>query len=151
MPDVRHHYPHLMNESVIRDFFLGRIDASALNRAVLSACETLSPTHDRFVVSGLDADFPLTREHALALASAAAQQALSFPALAHVAFLIIASDRFSCGDDDLVIDILHDWASPEINTPLNAATVHWFLSVLAGNAPYEDGPPPFIAPRAHSS
>jgi hypothetical protein len=131
-----------MNESVIRDFFQGVIDASTLERAVIDACELVSASHEQFTVSSLDADFLVTRWHAISLASAASAGKLSFTALSHVAFLVIASDHLAWdADDDLLANVLHDWASPEINTPLTPATIQWFRLVLTGEAPYEPGPP----------
>ena len=76
-----------MNESVIRDFFQGVIDAPALERAVIASCQVVSSGYEQFTVSGLDTDFLVTRPHALSLATAASEGRLSVAALSHVAFL----------------------------------------------------------------
>ena len=137
-----------MNESCIRDFLEGRLSASELNRIVRQACEVVAPAHERFAVTDLDTDYTFTRVHALRLVAAAIEGALTPEVLSHVAFLLIASDRISfASDDDLLLEVIHDWSAPEINHVLTPETLTWFQRVLREGVPY----PARSAPSPESS
>lgn len=87
-------------------------------------------------VQQMSADFTVNREMALRTCNAALAGQLPPEALRLLAFIIITSDHFTWGEDELLGEILHDWCCPEVNYPLTPAHLVRFRSWLDGSAQY---------------
>ena len=132
-----------MHESILRDFFLGKVDATVLSKDVRESVEAISPpgapyskTSDGIVK--MDSQFDLSRQHLLVLCDAFLSGGLSAVDLECIAFALIASEKFNWGgdDDNTLIDIINDWAAPEINYPLNAENIQRCRRWLEGSEKY---------------
>ncbi len=80
----------------------------------------------------MDRDFTVTRDHMRQLLTAALAGKLNEAELNAIAFTLIASDRFEFNEDEVVIEVLHDWSAPEINYPINNVTLEMHRSWLDG-------------------
>jgi hypothetical protein len=114
-----------MDESVLRDFFLGKVSG-----AQLAADVSGSTTHPESKVSvvhirDMEEPFTVTRPMAVALCDAALEGSLPADALETVGFALMASDCFEW-DDDLLANMFSGWACPEINYPLTGENIEMF-------------------------
>jgi hypothetical protein len=130
---------------MLRDFFLGKADAGALSRDIEESRALMSPPGVSYSkTSGgivkTDSDFELTRAHLLIVCDAFLSETLSAIDLEYIAFALIASDRFKWdGDqDNTLAEILHDWAAPAINYPLNIENIQRCRRWLLGTEKYPD-------------
>jgi hypothetical protein len=134
-----------MHESILRDFFLGKADAKALSKDIEGSLAIMSPpgapyskTSDGIVK--MDSEVDLSRTHLLILCDAFLSGRLSAIDLEYIAFALIASEKFNwdADQDDTLAAILHDWAAPEINYPLNVENVQRCRRWLEGTEKYPD-------------
>jgi len=134
-----------MHESILRDLFLGKANAKALSKDIEESRALMSPpgvsyskTSDGIVK--MDSDFDLSRAHLLAVCDAFLSGGLSAIDLEYIAFALIASDRFNWdGDqDNTLAEIVHDWAAPAINYPLNMENIQRCRRWLLGTEKYPD-------------
>ena len=119
-----------MHESLLRDFFLGAVNASALRADLVGTVTRTS--HDVFShrVVDMDSDFAVSTGHLIALCDAALSGELSPIELSAIATCMELSDRFQWDsgtpEGEVVAQTLADWSSPEINYPLTPATLGKF-------------------------
>jgi hypothetical protein len=134
-----------MHESILREFLLGKADATVLSKDVRESVEAISPpgapyskTSDGIVK--MDSEFDVSRANLLTLCDGFLSGGLSAIDLEYIAFALIASDRFKWdGDqDNTLAEILNDWAAPEINYPLNAENIQRCRRWLEGAEKYPD-------------
>jgi len=134
-----------MHESILRDFFLGKTDATALSKDIDESRALMSPTGVSYSKTSdgivkMDSDLDLSRAHLLTICDAFLSGSLSATDLEYIAFSLIASDRFNWdGDqDNTLAEILHEWAAPEINYPLNMENIQRCRRWLLGTEKYPD-------------
>ena len=134
-----------MHESILRDFFLGKVDGNALSKDIEESVAAMSPpgapyskTSDGIVK--MDSEFDLSRAHLLIACDAFLSGGLSAIDLEYIAFALIASDNFTWdGDEDNTLaEIINDWAAPEINYPLNVENIQQCKRWLEGTEKYPD-------------
>jgi hypothetical protein len=126
-----------MHESVVRDFFVGKVPASALQSDLVGA--VLQTSSDVFTqyVTPMEDRFVVRKEHLVRLCDAVLAGDLAPESLEPIAFCLIASEHFDLEDEseegERVLEVLHDWDSPEINYVLSISTVAKFrLRLLTG-------------------
>ena len=134
-----------MHESVLRDFFLGKADAKTLSMDIQGSLAIMSPSEAPYSktsdgISKMDSQLELTRAHLLILCDALLSRALSPIDLEYIAFALIASEKFKwdADQDDTLAAILHDWAAPQINYPLNIENIQRCRRWLEGTEKYPD-------------
>ena len=124
-----------LSEETLRDFFVGAVDADALCETMADAVEQVTPAGRRHHAIRAEGEFEVRPEHLVRLCDAFLNEHLVPEQLQSIAFCMIASDFFHWNSDtpeaDLVAETLHDWASPEMNYPLNSVTMKLFKERLA--------------------
>ncbi len=119
-----------MREAVLRDFFEGKADISALRRDLDGTVARTS--HDVFThrVVDMDGEFTVSAAHLIALCDAVLTGDLPPQELSVIGFALEASDRFQWDFDsaegERIGETLADWSSPEINYPLTLGNVAKF-------------------------
>lgn len=134
-----------MHESILRDFFLGKTDANALSEDIQESVAIMSPPGARYSKTSdgivkMDSKFDLSRADLLTVCDAFLTGGLSAVDLEYIAFALIASDGF-CWDgdqDNILAEIIYDWAAPEINYPLNVENIQRCRRWLEGAEKYPD-------------
>ena len=131
-----------MKAELLRDFFLGRVSATDLAADVAGAMvQTGHDTYQLHMVDLVDG-FPVSATHLVRLCDAVLTGALPAPALADIAFGMIASDHLTWDTDEpdgaRVSEALFDWSAPEINFPLRPDTIAKFRHrLLTGEDTFE--------------
>ena len=122
-----------MHEQTLRDFMTGDATAAELRRDLANAI--VQRGHDSYehpIVPMVD-PFDLTPQHLVRLCDAILAGDLPAASLEPIGFCLIASDRFDWQDGpagETLAKTLNDWATPQINYPLNESTVAKFRQRL---------------------
>jgi hypothetical protein len=134
-----------MHESILRDFFLGKADAKALSKDIEGSVATISPPCASYSKTSegivkMDSEFALSRANLVNLCDAFLSGGLSAMDLECIAFALIASDAFKwdADQDNTLAEVLHDWAAPQINYPLNVENIQRCRRWLEGTEKYPD-------------
>lgn len=125
-----------MDERVLRGFFLGEISGRDLAKDVSGSVVHLSSRLSHVHIRDLDQSFRVTRPMAVSLCDAVLSSELQPALLEPIGFALIASDHFEWEEDDLVGEVFHDWAAPQINYPLTLDNVTRFRRWLLNEEPY---------------
>ena len=119
-----------MNESILRDFFLGTADIATLRGDLQGAVTQTSDDVFRQHITTMGTEFDVTAAHLVSLCDAVLSGQLPAADLNVIAFCLVASDRFQWDTDtpkgNIIGETLFDWDSPEINYPLDFQTVAKF-------------------------
>jgi hypothetical protein len=119
-----------MNETVLRDFFIGAASAADLGRDMAEAVIEHAPGHTSQTIESVDGEFEVRSEHLVRVCDSVIAGALVAADLEKIGFCLIASDFFIWDGDNedgaRVAETAHDWASPEVNYQLTAATTQKF-------------------------
>jgi len=130
-----------MNETTLRDFFLGVVGPAELARDVENAIENIDEIRQVVRVRDLDSEFHINRQMLVRLCDTVLAGELPPASLEPIAFVLLTSDRFDWEEDDLLADVLNDWDSPVINYPLTLSNIErckrWLLEV----EPHPQRPP----------
>ena len=134
-----------MHESVLRDFFLGKVGVELLakdlegSRLVTSAPGS-SPVTTANRIVDMESDFEVSRENLLALCDAFLARRLCADDLKFVGFVLACSDKFTWdgNQDDTLAEIINNWAAPEINYSLTAENIERCRRLLQGTENYPD-------------
>ncbi|WP_109484688.1 hypothetical protein [Occallatibacter savannae] len=121
-----------MREEDLKRFFLGELDAERLAAEAACSISRIDEIETSIAIEDMDRDFTVTRDHMRQLLTAALAGKLNEAELNAIAFTLIASDRFEFNEDEVVIEVLHDWSAPEINYPINNVTLEMHRSWLDG-------------------
>ena len=132
----------VMHESVLRDFFLGRINGSQLNDDL--AGSIVQTSHDvlTYYVNPMDGKFQVEPSHLVKLCDAVLAGQVNPEHLEIIGYCLVVSDHFFSQDQpdhgmNLVSDTAFDWASPEMNYPLNLPMVAKFrYRLVTGNSTF---------------
>ena len=115
---------------MVRDFFLGRVEAADLARDLENAFTRTGRDSSRLNMRDLDASFAVTAAHLIRLCDAVLADLIPAQSLEAIGFGLIASDHFEWDgenpDGERVAEALYDWSSPEINYPLTKGNVAKF-------------------------
>ena len=118
-----------MHEQTLRDFLVGDVTPGELMRDLQGAIvQTGHDTYQHPIIDMAEG-FTVRPEHLVTLCDAVLAGGLSAPFLEPIGFCLLASDRFDWGDaegNDVLVETLNDWASPQANYPLTKATVAKF-------------------------
>lgn len=130
-----------MNESVLRDYFVGQIDTSLLAKDLKGS--VVQTSYDVFThyVNEMDGEFRVNPSHLVKLCDAVLAGDLPPGDLSIIGYCLVTSDHFSWEQDskdgDLVAETAYDWSSPEINFPLTVDNVAKFRDrLLTGHDPF---------------
>jgi len=107
-----------LRESAIRDFLLGQLAPEDLTVEALQAIHRVDLIMCQVDIEDMQEGFRIDPNSLTRFCDAISQGRMTGDALRHVAFTIIASDRFDW-EDDLAGEVLHDWAAPEIDYALD--------------------------------
>ncbi len=90
------------------------------------------------MISDMAEYFVIRPEHAVRLCDAVLQGDLPPDDLATIGFALMASEKFHWdGDrDEVLAEVIADWAAPEINYPLTTTNIELFRRWLLGIEPY---------------
>jgi len=125
-----------MKEETLARFFEGRVTAADLANDLRDSETQVSEIRSTVEIKDMQEEFVVTRDMALTLCDAVLREELAPGCLAIVGFALIASDKFSWDGDDVVGDVIADWASPEIYYELTIANVERFRAWLRGAEEY---------------
>ena len=107
-----------MHESVLRDYFLGRINESRLNADL--AGSVVQTSYDVFThyVNPMDVNFQVEPSHLVKLCDAVLAGHLDPKHLEIIGHCLVASDHFLLPDEsnagDVVRETAYDWAGPNL-------------------------------------
>jgi len=124
-----------MRESVLRDFFLGRIPPAALADDAKNSVRRVTDIESVVEIEDMQGKFLVTRKMLVSLCDAALLGDFPPASLSVVGFALMASDAFEW-DDDLMSEVNNDWSCPEINYPLTQENVQMFKNWLLEVEPY---------------
>ena len=125
--------PAIMREDVLRQFFLGQAPVNGLAQDGQCSMERLDAVESNITIEDIQDLFFLEREHVILLYDAALSNKLISEAVTTVAFALMASDPFEWNHETLS-EVFSDWASPEVNFPLNDSTLRMHRTWLTGDA-----------------
>ena len=131
-----------MRETVLREFFEGKVTAAELARDVARSTTRTSQTTFSVSIEDMDEEFVVSSEMAVSLCDSVLRGDLPPEALKTIGFALNASDKFCWdGDDDEVLaNVITDWSCPEINYSLNRENVERFRAWLTRSEPYPAKP-----------
>jgi hypothetical protein len=130
-----------LNEESLAAFLSGALDPEVLDRETRAATEHLDTFRTRVFIHDMSVPFVVTAAMAVRLCDATINHRLSAESLCILAFAIVGSDRFEW-NDEVVAEVLHDWAAPEINYPLTPSNLQRFRRWLLREEPYPETPSP---------
>lgn len=123
-----------MHESVLRDYFAGKTDASALRGALSGAVVATGSRSSSQRIEDMTTDVDLRPEHLVRLCDAVLSGELEPDDLQTIGICLVASDHFIWDGDvppgDVVAETVHDWSAPEVNYRLTHDTVQKFRERL---------------------
>jgi len=131
-----------MRETVLREFFEGKVTAAELARDVAGSTTSTGQRTSLVSIEDMDEEFVVSANMAVSLCDAVLRGDLRPETLKTIGFALSASDKFCWdGDDDEVLaNVIADWSCPEINYSLNLENVERFRAWLTRNKPYPAKP-----------
>jgi hypothetical protein len=130
-----------MREIVLRDFFVGRATSEALTKDVLGSTKKVGPVSFVVEIEDMNSEFTVTREMLASLCDAVLSGQLPPQELSAIGFALVASNCFAWDAEDVVGDVIHDWACPEINYRLTVGNIQRFKNWLLDLESYPAKPP----------
>jgi hypothetical protein len=121
-----------VQESTLRDFFTGAIDAVALRKDFLGTLTVGEDTLEYDIVK-MEEPFRVIPRHLVRLCDAILDRSLPAEILKPIGLCVVASDNFAWADTftgDLVAQTINDWASPETSYPLTRTNIELFRERL---------------------
>jgi hypothetical protein len=129
-----------MHESVLRDYFLGRIDESQLNDDLAGPIVQTSYDVFTYYVNPMDGRFQVDPSHLVKLCDAVLGGLLNAEHLEVIGYCLVVSEHFfseTSDVGDVVSDTAFDWASPEMNYALTPPNIAKFRHrLLTGNSTF---------------
>jgi hypothetical protein len=134
-----------MHESILRDFFLRKVDAKVLARdiegsRVITSQPGALPVVSRNHIIDMDSDFEVSRANLVAVCNAFLTGTLKAGDVNFIGYALACSDRFTWdGDqDNTLASIIEHWSTPEINYPLTVENIQRCRRWLEGTENYPD-------------
>ena len=132
-----------MHEAVLRDFFLGRAQASALSSDLDGSIVSAGSDEASVIIHDEPGEFTVTAEHLVRVCDAVLATELEPWKLEAIGFCVVASDFFtfdrSTPDGERVAGVILKWAAPEINYPLTHGNTakfrEWLLTGVSSFTP----------------
>jgi hypothetical protein len=121
---------------MLADFFVGRIGAGELASELRCSEQQIDAIKRCVTIEDMKTDFLVTRDMAPRVCDCALRGELGPEELRLAGCVIVTSDRFTWGDDDLLAEVLTDWSCPDVNYPLTDEYLRLFRSWLDGSATY---------------
>lgn len=125
---------YAMKESRLAEFFRGEITAHDLAVDIQGSEEKADAVRRNIFIDEMPHQFDVTRGMAVELCDAVLSGDLKPECLRIIGFALITSDGFTWAEDDLLANIFHDWACPEVNYELSLANTERFKSWLEGRS-----------------
>ena len=112
-----------MTEKIVKEYFEGIVSADALINDLIGTVETQKDTsHYKIVDYKSDEEFIVTSKHLIKLCNDVLNENININDLTTLAFALEASDYFiwdtNTKDGERVGEVIFNWSSPEISTPL---------------------------------
>jgi hypothetical protein len=124
-----------MNESVLREFFIGRATGRELAADLEDSLVRSTAQSTYHPIEDMDDEFQVRSEHLIRLCDAILAGEIDPWKLQPIGFCLIASDAFewdgNTDDGNRVGHAVHNWSASEINYQLSLATVAKFRHRLA--------------------
>lgn len=130
-----------MDETVLKDFFLGKASSADLANDLQDEIRQLGQTFQTFYVRDLVQEFRIDRMMLVKLLDAVLAGELQAAALEPIGFALYTSDRFEWEEDDVISNVLTDWSAPQINYPLTLENMERFKRWLLATESYPEKPP----------
>ena len=125
-----------MKETRLAQFFRGELTAHDLAVDIQGSEEKVDAVRRNIFIEEMPHEFAVTRGMAVELCDAILRGDLKPESLRIIGFALITSDSFTWAEDDLLADIFHDWACPEVNYELSLANTERFKSWLEERSEY---------------
>jgi hypothetical protein len=125
-----------LQEDTVARFLRGAAIGDQLEAEIASALERVSATRERVEIADMQTELVVTSDMLVAICDAATMSAISPASVRIVAFAIIASDHFTW-TEDIVGEVLHDWAAPEVHLVLSVENFQRFKRWLTGAEAYD--------------
>jgi hypothetical protein len=123
-----------MNESILKDYFLGVVDESRLNEDLEGSVVRTSFDVITHYVNPMDSEFRVEPAHLVKLCDAVLSGKLNAERLELIGYCLVVSDHFFWEEDsksgELVAETAYDWSSSEINYPLTFENIEKFRERL---------------------
>jgi len=129
-----------MREEVLARFFEGKASPAELARDLKGSERRASDVERIVKIEDMQEEFEVTRAMAMALCDAVLSEQLAPNTLATIGFALMASDKFTWDGEDVVGEVIADWACPEINYALTMDNIRKFRTWLTGREPYPEKP-----------
>ncbi len=124
-----------MDEYVLKEFFVEKANASAL-RESLGGAVSRTNSVKRYKIKEMDDSFEVVPIHLIKVCDAYLEGELLAEDLQSIGFCLISSESFfwdgEDADGEKITRVASDWATPEINYPLNAENVERWRRYLLG-------------------
>ena len=125
-----------MKETCLAQFFRGEITAHGLALDIQGSEEKVDAVRQNIFIEDMAHQVAVTRGMAVELCDAVLRGDLKPESLQIIGFALITSDSFTLAEDDLLANIFHDWACPEVNYELSLANTDRFKSWLESRSEY---------------
>ncbi len=123
-----------MNESILKDYFLGLIDESRLYEDLKDSVVQTSFDVITHYVNPMDVDFQVEPAHLVRLCDAVLSERFDARHLEIIGHCLVASEHFFWDEGtkpgNMIAETAYDWASPEINYPPTVGNVVKFRERL---------------------
>ena len=123
-----------MQESILKDYFLGVVDESRLSEDLEGSVVQTSFDVITHYVDPMDSDFRVEPVHLVKLCDAVLSGVLQAEHLELIGYCLVASDHFFWEEGSksggLVAETAYDWSSTEINYPLTFENIGKFRERL---------------------
>jgi hypothetical protein len=120
-----------MREEVLKQYFLHGKTIRELADDLRGSVSRLDAIASSVKIMDMQDSFLVESRHALMLCDEFLSNNLGPEEIETIAFALIASDRFEW-KDEILSEVIHDWSAPEINFPLNHATIQMHRDWLTG-------------------
>jgi hypothetical protein len=123
-----------MHELILKDYFLGVVDESRLDKDLEGSVVRTSFDVITHYVNPMDSAFRVEPAHLVKLCDAVSSGKLDAEHLELIGYCLVASDNFFWDEGsrpgELVAETAYAWSSPEINYPLTPENIGKFRERL---------------------
>src|ERR1700722_1253919 len=120
-----------MREEELRRYFMGEASVSQLAEDISGSVVKIDDLQSEILIADMQSSFSLQRDHVIRLCEVFLDRVLTPEALNTIGFALQASDAFEW-EDEVISEVLSDWAAPEVNFQLNAETLNMHRDWLLG-------------------
>jgi hypothetical protein len=123
-----------MHEDILKEYFEGKISPQQLNDDLIGSSVRKGPKEISQEIVDMDEDFLVKPRHIIRLLHDILNEKIDSSYLEVISFALMRSDHFSWDyedkQNDVMADLFHEWASPEMNYDLSLENIKKCLSRL---------------------